>query len=298
MSPPATLSQPATTPQVATTVPSYCNICSRHDRHLVHGHNSPREIRIMQGVEYETSNLSYMCPTCRTSHSVRPETGMNIVVSTSQLHNIHTPRSESLRCESDPVHIDWLTVTSATIRDLELAWLEDYHSQPRAMRILLSAGIDDFVRGRSRNQVVESFMHFKNAVDKQNSHHPEAANELVIATLLNPPKLCWFSDNGPLPPNHPNLLGDIKELNAWICNFNKENGKVITPRFHRFGVKDGWELGPNGSKSRVKRHIMSQWLQSERRAEKLHLSHTVCIKLGRAVVRHFQGEIERFGILG
>ena len=69
----------------------------------------------------------------------------------------------------------------------------------------------------------------KNIVDRQNSHHPEVANKLVIATLLNPPKLCWFSDNAPLPPNNPNLMGDIKELNAWICMFNKENGKNITP---------------------------------------------------------------------
>ena len=202
-----------------------------------------------------------------------------------------SPRNVSLNCEPDPVHIDWLTVltvTGATIRDLELAWLEDYHSQPRAMRIVLSAGIDDFVKGRSRKQVVESFMQFKNR--EQNSHHPEVANELVIATLLNPPKLCWFSD--------PNILGDIKELNAWICNYNEEIGKNITPKFHRFGVKDGWELGPNGSKSRVKRHIMSQWLQSERKTKKVHLSYAVCIKLGLAVVMHFQGETERFGILG
>ena len=80
-----------------------------------------------------------------------------------------SPRNVSLNCEPDPVHIDWLTVltvTGATIRDLELAWLEDYHSQPRAMRIVLSAGIDDFVKGRSRKQVVESFMQFKNREQK------------------------------------------------------------------------------------------------------------------------------------
>ena len=52
--------------------------------------------------------------------------------------------------------------------------------------------IDDFVKGKSRKQVMESFMQFKNR--EQNSHHPEVANELVIATLLNPPKLFWFSD--------------------------------------------------------------------------------------------------------
>ena len=84
--------------------------------------------------------------------------------------------------------------------------------------------IDDFVKGNSRKQVMESFMLFKNR--EQNTHHPEVANELVLATLLNPPKLCWFSD--------PNILGDIKELNAWICNYNEE----ITPG----STGSGWRM--------------------------------------------------------
>ena len=41
------------------------------------------------------------------------------------MHNIYISRNVSLKCESDPVHIDWLTVTGATSCDLEVAWLED-----------------------------------------------------------------------------------------------------------------------------------------------------------------------------
>ena len=72
------------------------------------------------------------------------------------------------------------------------------------MRILLSAGIDDFAMGKSRDEVVESFIHFKDTIDRQNDFHPEVKNELVIATVLNPPKICWFADNGPPPHNHIN----------------------------------------------------------------------------------------------
>ena len=178
-------------------------------------------MRILQGVEYEVSNLIYMCPTCVNSHPARPDSGLNVVVSTSQLHNIHHPRSPVARSDPDPFHIDWLTVCGATIPELEAAWLADYRKQVRPMRILISAGIDDFAMGKTRDEVVESLMHFKNAVDKQNEYHPEVKNEFVVATLLNPPKICWFTDNGPAPANHTNMLAELKEINSWIINFNK-----------------------------------------------------------------------------
>ena len=53
-----------------------------------HRHNSAREVRIMQGVEFGEANRSYMCTTCMTNHFARPEQGLNICLSTSQLHNI------------------------------------------------------------------------------------------------------------------------------------------------------------------------------------------------------------------
>jgi hypothetical protein len=280
-----------------------CNICSYRQISPVipspvfHSHNSAREVRILQGVEYVTANIPYMCTTCITTHPARPELGLNVCLSTSQLHNIHTPRSSSIRSDPDPIHIDWLTVCGATIAELEYAWVLDYKRQPRPMRILLSAGLTDLAQGRSRNQIVESIIHFKQTVDKQNMFHPNTRNELVIATVLNPPKFVWFDDNGPPPLNHRNMLADIKELNSWIVFYNKENGKDITPRFHRFGVKDGWVIGQDGKRVRTKRHIQSQWRQSEPVRDRMHLSDTWRVRLGRGVTRHFQGELERHGVL-
>ena len=72
------------------------------------------------------------------------------------------------------------------------------------MRILLSAGIDDFAMGKSRDEVVEGFIHSKNIIDKdkQNDFYPNINNELVIATKFNPPNICCFADNGQPPQNH------------------------------------------------------------------------------------------------
>ena len=166
------------------------------------------------------------------------------------------------------------------------------------MRILLSAGIDDLDRGKSRDEIVESFMHFKLTVDRQNECHPGHHNELVIATIVNPPKYVWFKDNGPEPSNYRNLLKDIMEINSWIVFYNNQNGKSITPRFHRFGVRDGWSKDKNGKKIKVKKHIMDHWDGSEPVKERRYMCDLVKHRMARAVTRHFQGELERHGKLG
>ena len=91
------------------------------------------------------------------------------------------------------------------------------------------------------------------------------------------------------------MFTDLNEINALICNYNKWNGKDITPRF---GVKDGYEFDQAGNRVKVKRHIMSQWLQSEPRGERMHLNDRFRVRLGVGAVRHFRGEYERFGKLG
>ena len=287
-----------TIPATAPTRKPFCYICSADREAVFHEHSSSREIRIVQGVEYETENRPYMCTTCMTVHLARLDVSLNVYVGTSQLHNLHTPKDTSrAHMDSDPFHIEWLTVCDATITQLEYAWIRDYDKQPRAMRILLSAGLEDLAMGRSVSHVIHSFMHFKQVVDEQNVKHPEHKNELVIATVFNPPAFVWFQDNGNPPRNHRNMLDAIRELNTWIVFYNKQNGKETTPRFHRFGVRDGWTFNLEGRKVRVKKHIMAQWT-SEPILTRVHLIDQVRIKVGVAVTRHFKGEEERFGKLG
>ena len=138
-------------------------------------------------MEYETDNRPYMCTTCMAVHLARFDVGLNVYVGTSQLHNLHTPKDTSrAHMDPDPFHIEWLTVCDATISQLEYAWIRDYDKQPRAMRILLSAGLEDLAMGRSVSHIIYSFMHFKQVVDEQNVKHPETKNEFVISTMYNP----------------------------------------------------------------------------------------------------------------
>ena len=80
--------------------------------------------------------------------------------------------------------------------------------------------------------LTKSILALKNTIDAQN-----ARNELVVTTLLNPPKLTWFEDNGARPAGHINRL-EITVINEWIVEFTQGNGNA-TPRFHHCGVKYG-----------------------------------------------------------
>lgn len=282
-----------------------CSICSYRQpppltpRPVGHSHNSPREIRKMQGVEYSEENVPYMCTTCRVSHKVRPDIGLNILLGDTNLHNIHTPRGLNMS-PPDPLHIDWLTISGATIKELEYAWQLDYGKYTRPMRILLSAGLADLDQGRSRNDIVADILHFRAVVNKQNDYHPLIQNEFVVATILNPPKLVWFEDNGPPPPNHVNLFSELKELNSWISYFNQQKDK-LTPGLHKYGVKNGTQrvYPKEGVPYTVKvhHHLMKQW-EAGPVKDRLYLSDTWKVRLGVAVVRHFEGELKRYGVLG
>ena len=284
-------------------MPPMCNICSyrqlspRPSKALYHHHASAREVRIMQGVEFGTKNRDYLCPSCMSHHKARLPYGLNICLSASQLHGIHRPRDPNVTCPPDSLHVDWLTIPGATISKLEYAWSLDYSKQVRPMRILLAAGLNDLMKGGGLDTIKDSITTLKNTIDVQNAFHPHAKNELVVATVLNPPKLTWFPDNGWPPAGHTNRLEEIMTLNNWIVKFNEGNGKP-TPRFHRFGVKTGRRFGQDGMPLPYKIHQWSQWRQSEPVEDMVHLSDYWRVRMGAAVVRHFEGELERGGTLG
>ena len=98
------------------------------------------------------------------------------------------------------------------------------------MKVLVTAGLNDLLRGTSRDTIVERFIHLKETIYAQNAYHPQAKNELVIASILNPPKLVWFEANGPPPPDHNNRYRDIKEINDWLKYYNRANGRVCAPQ--------------------------------------------------------------------
>ena len=249
----------------------------------------------MQGKEYSTSNREYLCPTCECYHPIRPYDGLNVCLGTRQLHEFHNPTEEGVLCPPDKLHVDWVTIPDATIPTLETAWEVDYLKYKVPLRVLLVAGINDLLNGGSKDSITNSILNLKNVIDDQNKLHPESPNDLIVATLFNPPVATWFPDNGSPPEGHVNRLQEIREINTWITEFNDSYGNT-TPRFHRFGVRSGRKI-VNGQYSPLQAHQFKKWRQSEDIKDMLHLNDTWRVKLGASVVAHFQSELDKKGPL-
>ena len=93
--------------------------------------------------------------------------------------------------------MDWVTISGGTISDLTHGYQVDYRKEVRPMRVLVAAGLNDLMRGESRDTIVERFIHLKETINVQNVHHPHVKNELVIATILTPPNLFGSKPMGP-----------------------------------------------------------------------------------------------------
>ena len=280
-----------------------CNICSYRQLHkddigpVYHDHFSSREFRIKQGLEWSESNLDYPCPTCQLPHSLRPETGLNICVTGRELHGYHQPVNPGVICPPDRVHVDWVSIPGEGIQALEEAWSLDFKRSKRPMRVLLVAGVDDILNGGSFETITNSIQSFKNAIDENNMYHTDTNNELVVATILNAPKSVWFPDAGLPPPGHPNKLQEVKRINDWIVEFNSGQ-QLLTPRFHRFGVKCG-SYRHYGQNVYYTIHQRNQWkVEANAGEQSSELSDFWKIKLAGAVFNHFEGERSRKGVLG
>ena len=263
---------------------------------VYHLHYSSVEIRVMQGVEWTTTNRPYMCPTCQAHHPVRTEYGLNVCLGDSQLHDFHNPRDPTVTCPPDKIHVDWVTVPGATIPFLQHAWKVDYTKYTTPLRVLLVAGTNDLLKGGTMTSVTNSILHLKNAIDEQNAYHPETPNEFVVATMLNCPKFTWYPDNGPPPPGHHNRLAEIRDINQWIIEFNESYGNT-TPRYHRYGVRSGRKW-VHGEYVPMHVHQFKKWRQSEDVADMVHLNDYWRTRLGGAVVSYFQSELDKKGKLG
>ena len=285
----------------SSMAPPMCDICSYRQPEplpafpIYHLHYSSVEIRATQGVEWSDRNRVYLCPTCRVHHPIRPDYGLNVCLGDSQLHQFFSPREPGVICPPDPIHVDWNTIPGGTIPDLHHAYVVDYGKYKRPMRVLLVAGVNDLLRGGNFTTITNNILLLKQAIDHQNQFHPSKRNELVVATILNPPKLCWFPDAGPPPPGHRNRLQEITDLNNWIVEFNSRYGNC-TPRFHRFGVKTGRKF-VNGAPAPLHVHQFSKWRQSEEVHDMVHLNDSMRIRLAGSVITHFESEQAKKGFL-
>ena len=139
--------------------------------------------------------------------------------------------------------------------------------------------------------MMDGFKEFTSTVlDIGKAQHPNVDNSVAIATLMHPPRLSWFDDNGPEPFNYINERDKIDDLNSKIAQLNIDNSVPIFPGFHSYGTRKSTmniqdEYG-EVKVQHVKCHRWEHWQEAARR-DKLTLRPDRLQKMAAALNNYF-----------
>ena len=289
-----------------------CKICSfkqvypEISRPVFHNHFSSKQSRTTATLNGEDA---FYCITCNGGekpgkiHPFPNDQRIKILVSSSTLHNFFNYG----KYEGDQFHIEYVTIPGGHIQDLELAWKVDYQFERRPMDVILVAGLNNVARGESETEIMKHIESFANAVEDQTQQfHLNKASTFTVATFIFPPKLTWFSGNGPLPyKNKMNKLTTIASINHQIVGFNKhllERQKLTyaddeyikrkqpkTPMLNMFGLQT-ITTSPTGEQIQRISHKWSKWRPTEPPKHMLHLNDYERAKMGRMIGNFFMKE--------
>ena len=78
-----------------------------------------------------------------------------------------------------------------------------------------------------------------------------------------------------------------------ILSFNAQNGLFHVPHFNTLGVRRTKEWFEDGSFRNVVQHRMNHWRAREELVDKVHLSDSQRVRMGRMVLSYFEGEMQR-----
>ena len=276
-----------------------CQICSNTQSYpsqqypVYHQHFSSLRLRGL--LDVETSGAEYRCPSCMSSHKPYQNSSddrVKVVVSDILHHYFTGPGYKG-----DKFHVDYVTIKGGFIPDLYHAFKLDYASFSRPMDVVMVAGTADLLYGYGREYIMDGFREFTSTVlDIGKVQHPNVANTVAIATLMHPPRLSWFADNGPEPFNYRNERDKIDDLNSKISQLNNDNSVPIFPGFHSYGTRKSsyksWDEFGQVQVQHFKCHRWEHWQEAARR-DKLTLRPDRLLKMAVALNNYF---ITRTGI--
>ena len=279
----------------------HCNICSYTQEYparqvpVYHRHFSSRRLREMSGAE--NSNNPYYCPSCKHQHQPDPTNRIKVVVSDSTLHNFFssTARIGSRLYRGDASHVDYVTIPGADINTLRSAFRLDYMEKPHSkpLDVVMVAGYNDLLEGTNREYILHEFERFADLVKMCGLRsHPDSSNSVAIASLMYPPQIAWFPDNGAFPQsNYDNQIHKIDWLNQKIHLLNMENRVPLYPRFHTYGVRTAtrYRTDEFGELHQyvTKSHRWEHWREADR-GNMLHLTDVRRFKMGQAINNYFR----------
>ena len=261
-------------------------------RSVTHHHFSMKAVKEMT----MNSNMEYYCPSCMKVHGdYMPEERVKVLLTSSILNQYWAPplsQQSPVLYQGDQVHIDHISIPGATVDILTQAFRIDYERETRAMDIVAVAYYNDFIKGATAHNIMQSYYKMLEVVTNQaRQHHPSIPNSLAVATLPYPPQLCWLPDNGPYPtPHYLNHLEELTWLNNEIKRFNVMNGTPNAPTFHKYGDRIDNKKKRDRYGQIMVRHTRSHRWEDWREPQPqnmLHLCDKRRVLMGKAVANYF-----------
>ena len=191
------------------------------------------------------------------------------------------------------MHVDYVTIAGGFIPDLFHAFRLDYeliaHTKP--LDVVLVAGYSDLVHGYGRDFILKGYKEFTETVlNIGRQQNPNTPNTVAVASLMYPPKLSWFSDNGPEPYGYQNQISKIDYINHKIHKLNIDNNAIYYPGFHSYGTRKDSSTYLDSAGQEQKHHYRShRWEHWEeaRRRDKVTLRQDRKFKMGMALNNYF-----------
>lgn len=122
---------------------------------------------------------NYPCFTCSgTPHSCKVLVGVRnaVLVSSSTMNNCQGRRSFH-GYQGDPIHLDYITIPGATVKELHHAFRAEYGNIHRPVDVILVAGLNDISRVSSADKIIRDIIDFNGT----------ASN--IFTFVISPPRL-------------------------------------------------------------------------------------------------------------
>jgi hypothetical protein len=257
-------------------------------------HNHFSTLRLRECLGVETTCSAYFCPSCKIRHRAYTDERIKVAVSDSTLHQFFAPPGY-MRTQyvGDTQHVDYVTIANATLPELYHAFRMDYelHQHNKPLDVVIVAGYADLLHGYAREYILDGYKHFTEAVlNMGTQRNPDTPNTVAIASLLYPPKLSWFSRDGPKPFGYHNQIEKIDWLNHKIHDLNLKNNRPIYLGLHSYGTRKLTRsytdsLGQEQSEH-IRCHRWEHWEEPTRR-NKFHPRNDRRFKVGLALNNYF-----------
>ena len=231
----------------------------------------------------------FFCHSCKARHRPYLDERLKVIVSDSSLHNIFaSEESSALAYEGDLVHVDYVAVRGGLIPELLQAFIYDYVdiTPKRPLDVVLVGGYEDVLRGYARDFILRGIEEFARVVLGPNR---DRGNTFAVATMMYPPRLCWFRYDGPEPYGYTNHKDKVDWINHKIDALNLSNSVFTYPGLHTYGTRTQsvTYADKNGKKvTHTKAHRWEHWDEGPRR-EKYTLRLDRKFKMAKAINNYF-----------